>query len=638
MSEKSDRKAELERKKAWLAQIRADKLRKKKEEEEKKVVVSSDLEQKRKDAESLLRDIGISDTSLVAAAPKSPSKSPAVPAASTTEQDGGKPRTVAQYGDWECQEKDICHTEQVSFSLKTSGLDWDQDASLVELQGPRKHAKLELSKITVTSIAPKETVTYAKETQTPVQQQQQSDDEDEKQDEEKNNIVLEDKLADDDEEKEEEGTRELTEEEKCTIENSEEYLSFLNRTSRFMERALTHKIDLFTEYNLQQDEESEADKGAKLALNRVFSDERWSRHRLVTCLDWSTQYPELCVASYSSNEDAPYEPDGVALVWNSKYKTASPEYIFHCQSAVTAACFAKFHPNLVVGGTYSGQIVLWDNRTKKRTPAQRSKLSASAHTHPVFCVDVVGTQNAHNLISISNDGKMCSWSLDMLTQPQDTMELQHKQSKAVAVTCMAFQPNNVNNFAVGAEDGSVYSACRHGSKTGISDAFDGHFGPVTGVDFHCATGQLDFSHLFLTSSFDWTVKLWSLKNGTRKCLHSFEDNNDYVMDVAWSPAHPSMFASADASGRIDLWNLNTDIEVPAVSVMTDNNSAINEIRWNPAGSQIAAGDEVGRIHVYDVGEQIASPRNDEWSRFVRTLADIKSNEADEEETLMSRHL
>lgn len=34
---------------------------------------------------------------------------------------------------------------------------------------------------------------------------------------------------------------------------------------------------------------SEADKGAKLSLNRVFSDERWSRHRLVTCLDWSEQ-------------------------------------------------------------------------------------------------------------------------------------------------------------------------------------------------------------------------------------------------------------------------------------------------------------------------------------------------------------
>lgn len=119
-----------------------------------------------------------------------------------------------------------------------------------------------------------------------------------------------------------------------------------------------------------------------------------------------------------------------------------------------SAGFAKFHPNLVVGGTYSGQIVLWDNRSNKRTPVQRTPLSAAAHTviklishlfsskllfndgslngfekelvclfifcaqHPVYCVSVVGTQNANNLISISTDGKMCSWSLDMLSQPQ----------------------------------------------------------------------------------------------------------------------------------------------------------------------------------------------------------------------------
>lgn len=50
------------------------------------------------------------------------------------------------------------------------------------------------------------------------------------------------------------------------------------------------------------------------------------------------------------------------------------------QSAVMSATFAKFHPNLVVGGTYSGQIVLWDNRSNKRTPVQRTPLSAAAHT------------------------------------------------------------------------------------------------------------------------------------------------------------------------------------------------------------------------------------------------------------------
>lgn len=37
------------------------------------------------------------------------------------------------------------------------------------------------------------------------------------------------------------------------------------------------------------------------------------------------------MASYNNNEDAPHEPDGVALVWNMKYKKNTPEYIFHCQ-------------------------------------------------------------------------------------------------------------------------------------------------------------------------------------------------------------------------------------------------------------------------------------------------------------------
>ena len=80
--------------------------------------------------------------------------------------------------------------------------------------------------------------------------------------------------------------------------------------------------------------------------------------------------------------------------------------------------FSKFHPNFVIGGTYSGQIVLWDVRSGKRTPVQRSLLSSSGHTHPIYCLEVTGSQNAHNLISISSDGRFCSWNLDNLSQPQ----------------------------------------------------------------------------------------------------------------------------------------------------------------------------------------------------------------------------
>ena len=121
---------------------------------------------------------------------------------------------------------------------------------------------------------------------------------------------------------------------------------------------------------------------------------------------------------------------------------------------------------------------------------------------------------------------MCSWSLDMLSQPQETLELQHKQSKAVAVTCLSFPQNDVNNFIVGSEEGTVYTACRHGSRAGVLDLFEGHQAPVTGINTHNGQGTIDFSHLFLTSSIDWTVKLWSLKEN--KPLYSFEDNGKRI--------------------------------------------------------------------------------------------------------------
>ena len=49
------------------------------------------------------------------------------------------------------------------------------------------------------------------------------------------------------------------------------------------------------------------------------------------------------------------------------------------------------------------------------------------------------------------------------------------------------------------------------SKAGINDMFEGHQGPVTGIDCHAVPGAIDFSPYFITSSFDWTVKLWNIK-------------------------------------------------------------------------------------------------------------------------------
>uniref|UniRef100_A0A672QVY8 Dynein, cytoplasmic 1, intermediate chain 1 n=1 Tax=Sinocyclocheilus grahami TaxID=75366 RepID=A0A672QVY8_SINGR len=177
-------------------------------------------------------------------------------------------------------------------------------------------------------------------------------------------------------------------------------------------------------------------------------------------------------------------------------------------------------------------------------------------------------------------------------------------------------------WSTNSEYGSPYLA-------GIGEMFDGHQGPVTGISCHNAVGPVDFSHLFTTSSFDWTVKLWSTKHN--KPLYSFEDNADYVYDVMWSPVHPALFATVDGNGRLDLWNLNNYTEVPSASVTVEGGCALNQVRWASGGREVAVGDSEGHVWIYDVREQLAVPHTDDWSKFARTLLEIRANRGDGEE-------
>ncbi|XP_034474936.1 cytoplasmic dynein 1 intermediate chain isoform X9 [Drosophila innubila] len=635
-----DRKAELERKKAKLAALREEKDRRRREKEIKDMEEAAgrigtgtgiDKDQ-RKDLDEMLSSLGVAPVSEVLSSLSS--------ANSLT--------------------SDNSNTQTPDVSLQ---------ATTVNGQGVGKKQPLNLSvyNVQATNIPPKETLVYTKQTQTTSTGGHERDDEYNL----NPGLEWEDEFTGDDEEsslphldhgfssklppgylnhglptvkdvapaitpleqkkeqEEKKEVKELSEEQKQMIILSEDFQRFVLKAGRVIERALSENVDIYTDYIGCGDNEEANDERshARLSLNRVFYDERWSKNRCITSMDWSTHFPELVVASYHNNEECPNEPDGVVMVWNTKFKKQTPEDVFHCQSAVMSTCFAKFNPNLILGGTYSGQIVLWDNRVQKRTPIQRTPLSAAAHTHPVYCLQMVGTQNAHNVISISSDGKLCSWSLDMLSQPQDTLELQQRQSKAIAITCMAFPANEINSLVMGSEDGYVYSASRHGLRSGVNEVFERHLGPITGISTHYNQSSPDFGHLYLTSSIDWTIKLWSLKD-TRP-LYSFEDNSDYVMDVAWSPVHPALFAAVDGSGRLDLWNLNQDTEVPTASIVVDGAPALNRVSWTPSGLHVTIGDESGRLYVYDVAEHLAQPSRDEWSRFNATLNELKMNQNDE---------
>ncbi|KAK4129253.1 WD40 repeat-like protein [Parathielavia appendiculata] len=429
--------------------------------------------------------------------------------------------------------------------------------------------------------------------------------------------------------------RTLTADELRAVTQSDDFMDFIDRSTKVIEKALDQEYDILTDYTLQvhdaeDDDDQTGNTGGK-GRRKVkeiaqFYDERWSKKRMVSAIDFSPKFPELLLASYTKNPTAPHDPDGIVQVWNLHLHDR-PEFVFHAQSDILTAKFSPFHPNLIIGGAYSGQVLLWDTRARS-VPVQKTPLTGSGHTHPVYCVDIVGTQNANNIISCSTDGAVCGWSVDMLAQPQEAMTLLSPlpaKNEDLSPTCMAFPQADPTFFLVGSEDGTIYPCHRYdraGAKAGVDArvSYRGHAAPVMSVAFHPARGPVDLGDLVLSASLDWSVKLWKVRapaatsavisssssgggvagsgggggtgaaasgivaglgggaaglgvgsGGVGAGLGGLEPavaplldfvREDVVYDAAWSPVKPGVFGLVDGAGWLELWDITVETEEP----------------------------------------------------------------------------
>lgn len=388
------------------------------------------------------------------------------------------------------------------------------------------------------------------------------------------------------------------------------------------------------------------------------------------------QFPELILTSHTKNPSAPYDPAGLLLVWNM-HMHSRPEYILHAASDILTAKFSPFHPNLILAGSYSGQVLLFDTRSRSPHPVQRTPLTGSGHTHPVYSLSVVGTQNAHNIVSTSTDGVMCSWSIDMLAHPQEYLELlapstlfpsSNATSTAtpalptrvaddLAPTCTAFPPSDPTYALVSTESGNLHIAHRYsraGARAGIDARalYSGHAAPVMSLDFHQPAGPVDLGDLVLSSSLDWSVKLWRIRTPASSIAANASSStvsdvssmtgvisgpsgmvglsgnssstpgtgkvdiygpvldiprDDAVYDAKWSPAKPGVFACVDGAGALEVWDLTVDTEVPlarAFSQRYSQPSGVADINSTVAGSAA-----VGGLGVGGAGVQMGSVGN-----------------------------
>ena len=179
-------------------------------------------------------------------------------------------------------------------------------------------------------------------------------------------------------------------------------------------------------------------------------------------------------------------------------------------------------------------------------PVQRSGISSDGHKYPVYSLNVVGTQIANNIVSFSNDGTMGLWDAKQLNKPvrqttkltvnrpvrstrqtnnqtsstsrssvttSEILSRNRDEPQSVNVTCCQFPLGDANKYYVGSLNGAMYRNATHNNSADNITIFDEHDGPISGISINNPSSEYQaLSGLILTSSYDWTVKLWSPEN------------------------------------------------------------------------------------------------------------------------------
>lgn len=271
----------------------------------------------------------------------------------------------------------------------------------------------------------------------------------------------------------------------------------------------------------------------------------------------------------------------------------------------------------------------------------------------------------------------------MLTLPQEYLELTTpppSKTEDLAPTCIAFPESDPTSFLVGTEEGTIFPCHRYdraGAKAGVDAKlrYKAHTAPVMSLAFHPATGAVDLGDLVLSTSLDWTIKLWKTRPASSTAVQSAQQpstagsisggvassssaaygttsttttssevlvdplldisREDVVYDARWSPHKPGVFASVDGGGNVEIWDLGLDTEVPVARAQptVDHTKAglegyvaksLNKVCWEEKeGKRVGVGGASGVVSVFEVGRELCAGeggvRKEEWTKVKRVV-------------------
>lgn len=364
----------------------------------------------------------------------------------------------------------------------------------------------------------------------------------------------------------------------------------------------------------------------------------------VTGLSWNST-GSVIAASYGRFDHEDWCTHKSTLcTWNIDRKALDPnkpDANIDLSSCLMCITFHPKLPSVIAGGTFNGEVQVWDMGREDDTLIATSGMGSDSHREPVTKVlwmfDTSSKASKYQVLSISGDGKLLIWQLSpgshdlklvsgFILQTESvprSMRLSKARGDAeMGVTSMSFSHEDRSLFVLGSEAGGVFKCSMtsrgppltntHSSvplRSPVTFAFSPHFGPVFSVD--CSPYH---RNLFLTCGTDASVRLYSMLQS--KPLFSVEPGAGYLFRVRWSPSRPLVFSVVTADGRLLIYDLKINRINPVVSLdVTANKSPVYSLEYNLQRRQIVAtGDSQGRIKIWRLSDDLTnqSAREEEF--------------------------
>lgn len=329
--------------------------------------------------------------------------------------------------------------------------------------------------------------------------------------------------------------------------------------------------------------------------------------RNVSCMTWNKVKRDVLAVGYGQlhfDKDA----DGMICVWSLR-NPASPKLAIRTTFGVTALDFAEEAPSLLAVGFYNGSVAIYDVRSVAKEPIMESGHSSGQHSDPVWKLQWVRQSNGQgeNMVSISTDGRVTSWTIRKGLEYTDLMELKRHNtrengafiSRYSSGMCFDFRPGDSNIYLAGTEDGAVHK-CSCSYKEQYLQSYLSHSGPVYSAKWSpfrdSARNRPD---LFLTAAADWTVKLWE-DEGSPALLMTFQSGNEEVTDMSWSPTASTVFGTTTRDGRVEVWDISKSTLHPSISDKFEG-ERLNCLLFSDSSPVLVCGGSSSCVHVYRLG-------------------------------------